>query len=118
MNEIESELLREASDGAKPRLVMRTDTRIDTGRWWRPTPIWLCIMDDEVLILAASRRRFVESAPIEECAESYYCHASGALVLHPVEGLRFPQFKMPPREALRVLHELFGETSEIPSLMT
>jgi len=103
MNALIQQLLTEETGGTKPTLVVCTKTRIDTGRWWWPTPIWLCVMPEELLMLAVSRRRYVARVPLASCAETYYCHATGDLVLAPVEGLLYSGFRVTPKQALLVL---------------
>lgn len=98
--------MHEEAGEAPPRLCVRTRTRIDAGRWWRCTPVWLCVMADELVMLAVARRRYVERVSLTECGESRYCHASGELVLAPVEGLTFSRFAVSPREALSMLRLL------------
>lgn len=103
---LEKQLLREATGGAEPRLCVRSRTRIDVGRWWRPKRAWVCVAGDELLMLAVARRRYMARKPLAECRGSYYCHATGELVIEPGEDLDFPRFRMSPKQALDVLTEL------------
>lgn len=103
MNELEQQLLCEAIDDAKPRLLIRTRTRVDTGRWWRRTPLWLCVTADELVLLAVSRRRYLERVPIGECRGTRYCHATGQLVIEPTESLTLSHLAMSTKQALAVL---------------
>ena len=106
MNELEQQLLQETTGGAEPRLVVRTRTCIDTGRWWRRTPVWLCIMADELLMLAVSRRRYVARMPLDVCTGTHYCHTTGELVVEPGEKLTYNRFRVTPREALELLRAM------------
>jgi len=103
MNELEQQLLRETAGGAEPRLTVRSRTRVDTGRWWRHTPMWLCVMADELVMLAVSRRRYVARVSFADCAGTHYCHATGELVVEPCEDLTISRFRVTPREALALL---------------
>ena len=103
MNAIEQELLSDATGGGEPRLVVRSRTRIDTGRWWRPTPLWLCVMDRELVMLAVSRRRYVARRPLAADGGAHYCHTTGEFVIEPGEDLTFNRFRVTPREALALL---------------
>lgn len=114
MNELEQHLLHEAIGSAEPRLIVRSRTRMDTGRWWRPTPLWLCVMADEVVMVAVSRRRYLARLPLDACAGSYYCHASGELVVEPGEALRVNRFRVTPREALELLKSMGVASGECP----
>ena len=103
MKEIEQKLLREAAADAEPQLCVRSRTRIDTGRWWWPTPIWLSVVGGELLMLAVSRRRYISRLPLDACAETYYCHTTGELVVESTEELLYKRFKVSPLEALELL---------------
>ena len=103
MNELEEKLLREETGGADPRLCIRTGTRIDAGRWWRRTPVWLCVVGDELILLAVARRRYFERVALADCQASHYSHATGELVVGPTERLRVHRLVLSPREALGVL---------------
>lgn len=103
MNEIEKALLQEATGGREPKRCLRTQTRLDAGRWWRRTPVWLCVMQEEVIVLAVARRRYLQRARLADCSRSYYCHATGELVLAPVEGLEVSRLALSPAEALQAL---------------
>jgi hypothetical protein len=103
MNELESALLNELTGGAEPKLLLRTRTRIDCGRWWRRTPVWLCISGGELILFAVARRRYTERAPLSDCHTSYYAHTTGELVIDPNESLRIKRLCLTPREALNTL---------------
>ena len=103
MNELEEKLLREETGGAEPGLRIRTGTRIDLGRWWRSSPVWLCIVGNELILLAVARRRYFERVSLTDCRGSHYVHATGELVIDPTESLRIKRLSLSPREALDVL---------------
>ena len=108
---------------ATPALMIRSGTRIDTGRWWRPTRLWLCLTDDRLVLLAASRRAYGQSVPLTDCKDSQYNHLTGQLVIKPTEQLRFPHVSLDPTEALAVLkhiqrHEPSEKTTTPTSLAT
>ncbi len=109
MNPLEQRLLYEETGGVEPRMTVRSKTRIDTGRWWRPTPMWLCVMVDELVMLAVSRRRYVARLPLAECGATHYCHTTGELVVEPGEELTYSRFRVTPREALELLKTMKGE---------
>jgi len=103
MNALETALLAELTGGVEARLLLRSHTRIDCGRWWRRTPVWLCITASELILFAVARRLYVDRAPLSECHASHYAHASGELVIDPNESLRIKHLSLTPREALTVL---------------
>lgn len=104
MNPAERSVLAKAIGSQAPRLMLRSSTKVDTGRWWNPSRLWLCVHDQEILLLAASRREHLESIPLRECIKSHYCHTNGVLVLEPAEQLRFSRIALAPADALSVLH--------------
>jgi hypothetical protein len=106
MNELELNLLRRETGGAEPTLCIRTGTKIDAGLWWRRTPVWLCIVGSELILLAVARRRYVERVAIADCQASHYSHAVGELILKPAEELRYGRLSLTPAEAIRVLEIL------------
>lgn len=110
MNKLEQQLLATRTNDAELRLSLRTGTYIDAGRWWRRTPLWICLTDDDVIVLAAARRHFVERFPIEECQGSHYCHTTGELVIEAGDDLKFSRLAMSPVDALQVLG-LINKTS-------
>jgi len=103
MNAVEQAVLEHEVGDVAPRLCIRSGTRIDGGRWWRRVPVWLLVLDDEVVLLAAGRRRFVGRIPFTEAGESHYDHQKGVLVLAPCEGLPVNHVAVNVSDAIRVL---------------
>ena len=103
MNKLEQQLLAEESGDLEARLVVRTRTRVDAGRWWWPAPLWLCVVGDELLILAVARRRYLARLPLVACVGTHYCHTTGELVVAPEVELTYNRFRIKPREALELL---------------
>lgn len=103
MNELEQQLLRQQVGVNSPTLTIRSRVKIDTGRWWRKTPLWLCVVGEELVMLAVARRQYAEKIAIAECPNSHYNPATGELVIEPGENLRFSRFKMTPSEAIQIL---------------
>lgn len=106
MSRPEREVLLAQTDGAKPRLLLRTDTRVDTGRWLRGTPLWLCLTLDELLLLAASRRWYLERLPLADCRDSRYHPMSGQLLIASATPPRLNRAAMSPGHALLVLRAI------------
>ena len=103
MNQLESALLDELTDGAEPELLLRSRTRIDAGCWWRPAPVWICISGSELIVFAVARRRYVERVPLADCRTCHYLAATGELVIDSAESLRMKRVNLSPREALDVI---------------
>ena len=103
MNDVEQAVLKHEVGEVSPRLCIRSATRIDAGHWCRRVPLWLLVLEDELVLLAAGRRRFVARVPFAEANESHYDHQAGALVIAPCEDLPVNQVAMKTSEAVRVL---------------
>lgn len=104
MNPLEQQLLHAETGGAEPRLCIRSGTLVDTGRWWRRSPVWLCVTDGELILLTVARRRFFARIALRDARASRYHHATGELVIEPAEELPLRQIKLPPDDALRILN--------------
>lgn len=113
MNLLESALLEELTGGAEPRLLLRSRTRIDAGRWWRRTPVWICITDSELVLFAVARRTYLERVPLTDCRSSRYSAITGELVIDPAESLRIKHLSLTPREALDVMDSLKKQPSPL-----
>jgi hypothetical protein len=111
VNPLEQQLLQSETGTAQPRLCIRSGTLVDTGRWWRRSPVWLCATDSELIMLAVARRRFFARIALRDARASRYHHASGELVIDPGEALPLQRFKLSPAEALRIL-DLIHTASE------
>ena len=112
MNALEHAALLAETDGAQPRFSVRSKTRVDAGRWWRRTPLWVCVMEHEIVLLAVARRRYVKRIAFDDCGSSHYCHTTGDLVIAAGEELMFSRFAMSPTDGLRILQALGVVSSE------
>jgi len=102
--------LHEETGGELPTVSVRSRAKIDAGRWWRKTPVWLCVVGKVLVIFAVARRRYVEKLALAECPDSYYNHATGELVIEPGENLRFNTFKMSAKDAIQLLKVIDKES--------
>ena len=98
-----ADLLLEQAGGAEPALSLQTGTKVDTGRWFVRSRLWLCVTDSQLLLLAAARRQYAEVLDLATLQDTYYSHATGQLVLEPTEGVRYSQIYLAPIDALRVI---------------
>ena len=106
MNPAEEAVMRVEIGEVSPQLTVRTRTPMDVGRWWRPGRVWLHVLDDDLVLLAANRRRYVEVIPFSEATESYYNHHAGELVIAPCETMANNRLVMKASEAIQVLRLL------------
>jgi hypothetical protein len=103
VNKLEKAVLREATGGEEPGLCLRTETRVDAGGWLRRAPLWLCMTETRLVLLAVARRRYAQCVERSECRGIRYCHATGELLIQPAEGIEFARVGMSPAEATKVL---------------
>ena len=96
-------LLQEQMGDLIPDICIKTRARIDTGMWGRKSPLWICVVGADLVMLAISRRRYFVRKPISDCASSHYNYAKGEFVVDPGEDLQFHHFPMAPRDALKLL---------------
>jgi len=111
-------VLRETIGEIAPELLLRSCTRVDTGRWLGKSPIWLCVTASDVLLLAVSKRRYLQRMPLADCNGTEYCHTSGALLLQPSNQWRFNAIALPPTDALHVLRHIERANQTLPSPVT
>jgi len=115
----ENAALCEAIGGAAPALLLRSDTRVDTGRWLGKSAVWVCLTDSAIVLVAASKRRYVQRMSLSECEQTEYCHTSGALHLHPSDQWRFNTIALPPVDGLKVLEHIKSAANQTkPSPIT
>ena len=106
MNGKAKQLFREEVGEIEPELVIRTKAKIDAGRWWRRTPLWLCVVGRDLVMLAVARRRYFARVPLSDSQDSFYHHATGEFVVVSDQDLEISNFLMRPRDALAVLEYL------------
>jgi hypothetical protein len=104
LNSLEQQLLQAETNATEPRLCIRSGTRVDTGRWWRHSPVWLCVTEKELIMLAVARRKFFARISLKDIQASRYHHASGELVIEPDDSLPIQCFKLSLNDALNILH--------------
>lgn len=104
LDSLERQMLMEATGGASPRLLIRTNTRIDAGAWWSTRRLWLGVTQEEVFTFAVGRRKHLDRIPIAECGQTQYHASTGCLLLAPVESVRFRHLRVPPSQALKFMN--------------
>lgn len=118
MSNAEHQLLNAELGGEAVRLMLRTQTRVDTGRWLRSSRLWLCVTEDRLILFAVSKRRYCEAVDLSECVDSLYSHPTGQLVIAPTEQLRFSRVRLSPTDALHVLRLIEQRNTEKRTIPT
>ena len=88
------------------------------GYWLGKRRVWACVLEEEVLLFARGRRRYVERIPLQQLRGSRYNHVTGELVLAPIETApvdttSIKSLKLPPLAALEILAYIYrGEKQD------
>jgi hypothetical protein len=85
---------------------LKTRTHIDTGRWFRRSPIHLNLTESSLTLHADGPRPFTATVPLADCHASRYHHPTGELIIEPAESLPIRNLRISPQEALQVLRSL------------
>ena len=112
MNDEERRLFDELCPRDKALLLLRSGSRTDVGRWFRKGTVWVCAAREEIILLAAGPRPFVQKTPFSFLRESLYNHVTGKVVLVPAPGLAINSFKLPPLEGYQALAQIYAKNNE------
>jgi len=86
--------------------VQKSRTKVDVGSWLLKRPVWVCLLQRELLLFASGSKPFVERIPLEDLHQSQYNHVTGEVVLAPAASAGVSRLKIPPLEALEVLSHI------------
>ncbi len=92
-------------------LVLKSDSLIDTGGWFRRSRVWVCATTQELGLLAFGRSSFFQKTPFRALHESLYNHVTGELVLAPALELKLPCVKVPPLDGYQLLAQIYQTDS-------
>ncbi len=106
-------LAAEVGAGQPVFAFVETRTRVDTGAWgWRGR-LSVCLLPDELLLLAPGRRPYVERVGRSELAASLYNAVTGELVLAPASRVRQRTVCVSPLDGCAILRwALDGKTEK------
>jgi hypothetical protein len=90
------------------REMIYSQTTIDVGLWFRWRRIWVCGIEDRLILLADGPRPYAQSAMYHELRTSFYSHPSGELVCVPAPELAVHSLAMGPAAAWRMLGLIHG----------
>lgn len=110
LNRIERGVLEDEVGAVEPQICIRSRIGVDAGRWWLSTPLWLLVLEDELVVLAAARRRYICRVSFADAQQTHYCHQTGELVIAPSEEMELNRIAMKPSDAIRVMRLLGLET--------
>ncbi len=102
--------LAEAFLGADEVLfAVRTESRVDVGRWRGPGRLWAFALRDCLALVAHGPRPYTERIPYSRIRESTYNPVTGELVLAPPHHLRVKGLAMAPLEGYHMLAQIHKE---------
>lgn len=102
----EQSLFDDASGGLEANLILRSKSKVDAGGWFFNDSLCLCFTKQHLYVVAMGRRQYVLKISYKDCEYSHYCHASGELVIAPIEDVTYRNFKLSPLKALRALNAM------------
>ena len=85
MNELEKKLLRRGNRRCRTQALHPHRHTHRCRSLVARIPVWLCVVGDELILLAVARRRYFERVSLADCQASHYGHATGELVIEPSE---------------------------------
>lgn len=104
MDTKEEKLLKqEFGETIAPLLSLRSQTEVDTGGWLGARALWACLTSDELFLVAAGKRPFLEKVPLQDCTATHYNPATGEIVIAPAGSLLCNQLAFQPAQAMELL---------------
>jgi hypothetical protein len=86
------------------RWAARSNTLVDTGRWFRRAPLFAAVLGDRFAIMATGPRPLVRVVPAAALGRAVYNHVTGELAFPPVtSGPPFPSLRLDPLLARSLL---------------
>ncbi|MDD5679225.1 MAG: hypothetical protein PHW60_14735 [Kiritimatiellae bacterium] len=89
-------------------MLLKSDTLVDTGGWFRRSNIWVCALPRELALFAQGRKPFLQKTPYEYLRASIYNHVTAEVVLSPSRGLKQRTLKVPPAEGYQLLSQIYN----------
>jgi hypothetical protein len=89
-------------------MLLKSDTLVDTGGWFRWSDVWVCALPRELALFAAGRKPFLQKMPYEHLRASIYNHVTVEVVLAPSWGLKQRTLKVPPLEGYQLLAQIYN----------
>jgi len=97
------------------RWAARSGTLVDTGRWFRRSPLFAAILGDRFAVVAPGPRPLVRIVPAAALGRAVYNHVTGELAFPPVtSGPPFPSLRLDPliaRSLLTLSHDKPRDTA-------
>ena len=108
-------LAGQAIDGEDVMMMTPTRGRIDTGSWFRHARIWMWVLQDELLLIAAGwggPNPYVQRVRFSELTESVYNHVTDELVLAPAMDVPIKALGMSPTSGYQVLAQIYANADQ------
>lgn len=105
-------LVESLPDGPAMVLLIRSHTRVDTGRWFRRPRVWIACFTDRLALAASGPRPVVAVAPFTDLRETQFNHVTGELNLAPAPDLPRRTLRMTPVDGYRILAQIHHEGAD------
>jgi len=88
---------------------VRTESRVDVGRWRGRSRLWAFALRDSLALVAHGARPYTERISYSQIGESTYNPVTGELVLAPPHHLKATGLRMAPLEGYQMLAQIRKE---------
>lgn len=109
MKPAEQQICKAAAENHDVFLVLSTRSKVDTGRWFRGSRIWVLAMANEIVLFAAGKRPFLAKIGFTHLQESLYNHVTGAVIFAPVKGLAITTITVSPANGYQLLAQIYAD---------
>lgn len=103
----EQKLLEDLCPNEQVLLLLKSDSRTDTGSWLRGGRVWVGATRKELVLLASGRKPLFQKTPFPVLRESLYNHVTGELILAPARELTLNRIKVPPLDGYQLLAQIY-----------
>ncbi len=107
LDDQEAGLLLELCGGEQAYMLLRSNTRVDTGGWLAGRLLWVCATRAELVVFAAGKRPHAEKLPFASLQRSIYNHVTGEVVLAPASNAGVTRIKLAPGDAYQLLAQIY-----------
>ncbi len=108
----EKALFEELAAGAPCFMLLCSQTKIDTGHWFRRSRVYAAVFADRLALFAWGKRPWTESVLFRHLRQSLYNHVTGEIVFAPAHGLRVGRLCLLPLNGAQVLAQIYANKED------
>lgn len=105
-------LFNEVASGAPCFMLLSSQTKIDTGHWFRRSRVYAAVFANHIGLFAWGKRSWVESVSFRHLRQSLYNHVTGEVVFAPAHGLRVDRLRLAPLDGVQLLAQIYASKEE------